>query len=338
MPDNTANFTYDATNGPIGGSTVTRAELITAMEQMNYASGYNIKAIDDLSSTGIVSIDGLGSAASRSIAGADGLTVSNATGISGDPTISVGTPVDLRKAIHDTESNAITVGKEISFLSTGTSYAVPAPVVGYIQHKKIFNTTAAMITLTGAVWADPAITTVRIEEENSVDLWSDLAGKWRVAHPASHEHYGDIYLSSSAATTISGTSTWYGDGSSYTLGAHIDGFALEGTNKLKYTGKTPGIASITATASLTTGTANKSIGFTINHYKAATTTTHTETDYQLIAFLDATADVASLTVTGVVEMAEGDYVYSVFENVTNTDNITNSSGSIVATLIPTMTT
>ena len=338
MPDNSANFSYDGTNGPIGTTTVTRAELITALEQLNYAEGYNIRAIDELSGTGLVSVDSLGTAAVRSIAGSDGLTVSNATGISGNPTISVGTPLTLRQAIDDTESNAVTATKLVSVLSTGTSYAVPAPTPSVITRKHIINTTSSMITLTGAVWFNPGITTVRIEPYGSVDLVSGLGGFWNVIHPNPAESYGDIYLSSSAATTVSVQSTWYPDASTYTVGTHLKNFTIQGTNALKYTGKVPGVATITATASIATGTANKSVGFCVSHYDASAVTTTNEEEYKIIAFLDVTADVASLAVTGVVVMEEGDYIFSSFENTTNTDNITSSSGSIVATLLPILTT
>jgi len=178
MPDNSANFTYDGTNGPIGTTTVTRAELITALEQLNYAEGYNIRAIDELGGTGLVSVDSLGSAAARSIAASDGLQVTNATGVSGNPTISVGTPSTFRQAIDDTEANTVTNSVAVSILSTGTSYSVPAPSSGSISRKEIINGTASLITLTGAVWEDPGITAVRIPPRSSVTLISGVGGFW----------------------------------------------------------------------------------------------------------------------------------------------------------------
>src|SRR6056300_1440297 len=213
MPDNSANFTYDGTNGPIGTTTVTRAELITALEQLNYAEGYNIRAIDELGGTGLVSVDSLGSAAARSIAASDGLQVTNATGVSGNPTISVGTPSTFRQAIDDTESNTITNTARVSILSTGTSYAVPAPSSGVISQKTIINNTAALITLTGAVWEDPGITTVRIPPRLSVKLISGVGGFWHVIHPYARKPKGGIFVSTAQATTITTGGNFYEDNS-----------------------------------------------------------------------------------------------------------------------------
>lgn len=181
MPDSAKNFTYDGTNGPISTTTVTRAELITAMEHLNYAEGYNIRAIDELGSSGFVGVDSLGNAWARSIAGANGLTVTNATGEGGNPTVGIGTPHLARRALNNTEANTLTADVAVSIISVSASYALPEPTTNVISSKVVINNSAGNATITSSFWGDTGITTsVVIPTKQMAIFYTDLSQKWYV--------------------------------------------------------------------------------------------------------------------------------------------------------------
>lgn len=180
MPDNTANFSYDGINGPLSTTTVTRAELITAMEQMNYAAG-NIRSIDELSSDGIVSIKSDGTAYSRSIAALSGLSVADPTGVGGNPTISLGTPHTFRKALLNTEANTVTANVAVSIISVAGTYSLPEPTISVISDKVIINNSSGNATITSSYWGDTSISTsVVIPTKQMAIFYTDLAQKWYV--------------------------------------------------------------------------------------------------------------------------------------------------------------
>lgn len=181
MPDSAKNFSYDGTNGPISTTTVTRAELITAMEHLNYAEGYNIRAIDELAGSGLVSVDSLGNAYARSISGDNGLSVSNATGISGNPTVGIGTPSAVRQTINDTEANTLTADVAVSVISVSDSYALPEPTVNVISSKVVINNSSGNATITSSFWGDTSISTsVVIPTKQMAIFYTDLSQKWYV--------------------------------------------------------------------------------------------------------------------------------------------------------------
>jgi len=339
MPDSAKNFTYDGTNGPISTTTVTRAELITAMEHLNYAEGYNIRAIDELGGTGLVSVDSLGNAFARSIAGEDGLSVSNATGVSGNPTVGVGTPVTLRQAFSDTEANTITANVAVSILSTGTSYAVPAPTSGKISTKTIVNDTASMITLTGAVWEDPGITTVRIPPRLTVNLVSGVGGFWHVQHPYVNMPHGGLYISTPAATVISDTTNYFPEAGTTTAQPHLTNFDMPADGRLRYTGKVPVHAHLVYSSSITTASNSQVIHLRIGLYddSAATTTylAHTEVEQKSQA---TGGDVLSTAIHGDIIMEENDYVFAGIRNESSATNATATHACLFAMGMPILTT
>lgn len=342
MPDNSANFTYDGTNGPIGTTTVTRAELITALEHLNYASGYNIRAIDELGGSGLVSVDSLGAAAARSIAASDGLQVTDATGVSGNPTISVGTPSTFRQAIDDTESNTVTNSVAVSILSSGTSYAVPAPSSGAISRKTIINNTASMITLTGTVWEDPGITTVRIYPRGSVTLVSGIGGFWHVIHPYGRKPKGGIFVTTPQATTITTGGSFYEDNSVYELNddesTPLD-FSLGEDSRLVYTGKVPIHAHLVASVSMTTNTTPALVGFQLAHYddSAATTIPLTHSLIERKVSSGGGGDQGAVALHGDCLMEENDYLTLTITHPNNGATVTtdHSYVFVMGTLIMT---
>lgn len=339
MPDNTKNFTYDGTNGPIGATTVTRAELITAMEHMNYAEGYNIRAIDELGGSGLISVDSLGNAYARSIAGSNGLTVSNATGVSGNPTVGIGTPSTVRQAIDDTEANTVTNSVAVSILSSGTSYAVPAPASGVISRKTIINNSASMITLTGAVWENPGITTVRIVPRGSVTLVSGVGGFWHVIHPYVGMPHGGIYVSSSAATTISDTTNYFAAAGTTTAQPDLNQFDMPANGRLRYTGKVPAHAHLVISTSLTSASNSQVVHLRIGYYddSAATTTylEHSEIDQKTQA---TGGDIIAAALHGDLVMEENDYIFCAIRNDTSSTNVTLNFCYIFAMGMPQLTT
>ena len=339
MPDSAKNFTYDGTNGPISTTTVTRDELITAMEHMNYAEGYNIRAIDELGGTGLVSVDSLGNAFARSIAGDNGLTVSNATGVAGNPTVGIGTPSTVRQAITDTEANTITNNVAVSILSTGTSYAVPAPTSGKISTKTIVNDTASMITLTGAVWEDPGITTVRIPPRLTVNLVSGVGGFWHVQHPHVKLPHGGLYVSSASATTISDTTNYFAAAGTTTAQPHLSSFDMPANGRLRYTGKVPVHAHLVISTSLTSASNSQVVHLRIGYYddSAATTTylTHSEIDQKTQA---TGGDIISTALHGDVQMEENDYIFCAIRNDTSATNVTLNFCYVFAMGMPILTT
>ena len=180
MPDNTKNFAVDETNGPIGATTVDRAEFITALEQLNYAAG-TIRSIDELTSAGLIAIDGSGDANARIMSASNGLTWTNANGEAGNPTVSLGTPSLFRQALNDTEADALTLAKKVSIISTSASYALPTPTSSIVFEKIVINNSAGNATITSTDWADTGITTsVVIPTLNMAIFYSDLSQKWFV--------------------------------------------------------------------------------------------------------------------------------------------------------------
>lgn len=181
MPDNTKNFAYDGTNGPLSTTTSTRAELITAMEHLNYAADTNIRAIDELTGSGLVGVDSLGNAWQCSIAVANGLSVTNATGEGGNPTIGIGTPATVRQTITDTEANTLTSNKAVSIIAVSASYVLPQPTESVISTKYVINTSGGNVTVTSSYWGDAGITTsVVIPTKQMAIFVSDLSQLWYV--------------------------------------------------------------------------------------------------------------------------------------------------------------
>lgn len=152
--DTTAFLEYDGTNGPIGATETTRAELITAIEQMN-PTGL-VSALQYLSSNGIIARTGTEAFTPRTITGDSLVTVTNGDGVSGNPTLTLGSAASLLTYLFFTGAETISSAANPSLsntlpvtilTATGTpTCTLAAPSAGGI--KVIVNTSAVTNTIT----------------------------------------------------------------------------------------------------------------------------------------------------------------------------------------------
>ena len=99
MPDGSINFTINEANGDVPTITYTRDEFIDTLRYLQFA-GDAMRALDDVTpaSAGVVAFDSAGAVQSRTITAGSGITVSNGSGVSGDPTISITNAVATKTA------------------------------------------------------------------------------------------------------------------------------------------------------------------------------------------------------------------------------------------------
>lgn len=248
MPDSTSNFVVDAVNGPIPSDSVTRAEFITALEQLNYANG-NIRSIDNLSGTaGLVSIDGSGAANVRSITGATGLTVANGDG-SGNPEVSLNAPHTFRQTYNDTSSNTVSDTKLYNVISSasGSPFTLPQPASGFITVKNIVNTTSGIIEIDSSDWGISGLSDVQVPSGETLTVISDTASKWYPQNALSETNpFGAIRQSTSpalSAAPIPSAGGYVALNAPYlTTSIHpstLTNFDMPASGRLRYTGEIP---------------------------------------------------------------------------------------------------
>lgn len=135
--------------------------------------------------------------------------------------------------------------------------------------------------------------------------------------------YGEIHISTPAATTIANTTDFVDVAGTYTLGENQQ-FDMNTNGQLRYTG-TPTIeVFVVGTLSITVAGNNNVI--------------HTElrlTGVDIAGadadrFVSTGADVGSVAVVGIVSMATNDHLTLAVRNATATDNVTGTEGHIVA--------
>jgi hypothetical protein len=320
MPDSTSNFVVDAVNGPIPSDSVTRAEFITALEQLNYANG-NIRSIDNLSgAAGLVSIDGSGAANVRSITGATGLTVANGDG-SGNPEVSLNAPHTFRQTYNDTSSNTVSDTKLYNIISTGTAYTLTQPVSGYVTVKNIVNASAAVVVISSSDWGPAGISNVSISPGETLTVISNVAQKWYPQNALSEVNpFGAIYRTSASATSVGAGYTNLSVTTS-TASNMID-FEQASNGQLKYTGLTPINAEVTISISGKVSTnSDTELTFTIAKKDAsANTTTYIPQPEQTIRLV-GNSDVRNISIVSHVELHQNDYVFvGIRETNTTTSN------------------
>ena len=91
MADGEVNFSIEETLGPVLTTTYIRDEFIDTLKYLKFTDPA-LRAIDNIvtvASFGIWAFDASGAAVSRSIAGGSGVTVTNGTGVAGNPTVSL---------------------------------------------------------------------------------------------------------------------------------------------------------------------------------------------------------------------------------------------------------
>jgi len=161
MPDSSANFSLDTTNGPLGVTSVTRTEMITALEQLNYAAG-RVRNLDELNTAGLLNITSAGAINPRTLTASDNtVTVANGDGVSGDPSIALGSAPNVRTHVHTSDKESLTAAGAIntnvmvSELNFGTGNAtLSAPPSS--TFKTIVNVNAAATTLTITNYQTPS--------------------------------------------------------------------------------------------------------------------------------------------------------------------------------------
>lgn len=307
MPDSTSNFVVDAVHGPIPSDSVTRAEFITALEQLNYANG-NIRSIDNLSGTaGLVSIDGSGAANVRSITGATGLTVANGDG-SGNPEVSLNAPHTFRQTYNDTSSNTVSDTKLYNIISTGTAYTLTQPVSGYVTVKNIVNASAAVVVITSSDWGPAGISTVSISPGETLTVISNVAQKWYPQNVLSEANpVGAIYASSSSALPVSAS---FEDLPVTTAlhGNSVD-FDMPASKHLRYTGVSPINAQFHASITCQSSATNENVAFCFSKHDASAASDSDIIQSQQEIHFSHSGNPVSVSLVLNVEMHQNDYVY-----------------------------
>lgn len=161
MPDSTPNHVLDTTNGPVGVTSMTRAEFITALEQLNYAAG-RVRNLDELTTAGILNIETGGAINPRTLSAADNtVTVSNGDGVSGNPTFSLGTAPNVRAHALTSDKETLTSAgamnstlmvSELNFGSGTATLSSPASSL----FKTIVNINASASTVTITNYQTPS--------------------------------------------------------------------------------------------------------------------------------------------------------------------------------------
>lgn len=276
MPDSTKNFSVDSVNAPIGESTVTRTEFIDAIEHLNYADG-NIRSIDNLSGTsGFVQVDGLGAANVRTFEATTGLAWSNEGGSAGNPSIRIGDPQATWQTLNDVETDLITLGKHVSFITGAwASPYLPTPELGVINSKVIINSSASDLVVSSSDLLSGE-TTFTVPARRSLSLHSDLNSKWVLEQtkptipsfvPATNPWYfvmqspggtygssGDFEDGSGAFTGVVQTAT------SKTLADYANDYEINNlTNFMSLAGASSGIGASATAALSETAFSNKTI-------------------------------------------------------------------------------
>lgn len=171
----TRNFNIDEANAEIPTSSITRTELINAMEKKDYEPGTANRNLRDLNSVGLIAAlnNATKDLVTRSIAAGTGVSISNGDGSSGNPTVSLGSAPNVLKYLFADSVETITVSAtpmnpgvttSILNISSGTS-TLAAPSQAGI--KLIINTNATAVGITITNYQTP---TGKIDYTSSQNL------------------------------------------------------------------------------------------------------------------------------------------------------------------------
>jgi len=130
--------------------------------------------------------------------------------------------------------------------------------------------------------------------------------------------HGEIYISSSAATTLSDTTTWVEAAGTYTLStsptAH---WWAEATNaRLNYTGVADSLAEVSASVSMTSGSSTQDIEIGIG--KNGTILTPSIVRRKI----GTGSDVGAAPIVAQVDVSTTDYLSIMIRNITAANNVT----------------
>lgn len=321
MPDSTDNFVVDAVNGPIPSDTVTRAEFITALQQLNYAEG-NIRSIDELSGTaGMVALDGSGAANVRTITGATGLTVSNGNG-TGDPEISLNAPHTFRQTYNDTSSNTVSDTKLYNIISSGAGspFTLSAPETGYVTVKNIINATSSFITIQSPDWGPAGLGDVRVSEGETLTIVSNTAGKWYPQHVTEHDvnPFGAIYASAAASVAINNGGSYVELSVTTSTHSNMTDFAMTTNGRLKYTGDIPIDAEVQVSLSGSTDGSNVTVAASLWKHDNSAGVSSQISQTEQVHHHPTSGNNKNISLIGHVELDTDDYIYvAVKQSVTS---------------------
>jgi len=123
--------------------------------------------------------------------------------------------------------------------------------------------------------------------------------------------YGNLYISTAAATTLTTVDTYYEAAGTTTLGANVSAFDMPANGRLRYTGAPTRIVLVTATISMTASINSQVLDFRLA--KNGTTDVATEVQRKI----GTGSDVGAASVSGILSMATNDYVSLFAENTTS---------------------
>lgn len=136
---------------------------------------------------------------------------------------------------------------------------------------------------------------------------------------------GHLYVSSSSATTVGSSSTWYEAAGTFTLGSSVLNYSKSANNRLRYDGSPTQLSLVIAHFTLSCASSNQALGVGI----AKNGTVLTGADVRL--YINATGtDTQSGCVVALTSMATNDYIGIWVRNDTGGNNVTLTYGSIVA--------
>ncbi|MEL0118748.1 MAG: hypothetical protein VXB01_07385 [Opitutae bacterium] len=184
MPDSTKNFAIDTANAPVPTTTVSRDELISTLEYLNYKDG-SVRSIDNLSGTpGFVQLDGNGGASVKHFLSSTGLEWTNANGEGGHPTIRLGNAITFIQSLLTVETNTITNDYVVSiFNGSGGTFTMPEPTVGVCGLKICLNKSIsnANVSITSTYWEDfPFDQSLTLSSGNFAIFVHDTSSKWYI--------------------------------------------------------------------------------------------------------------------------------------------------------------
>jgi hypothetical protein len=136
--------------------------------------------------------------------------------------------------------------------------------------------------------------------------------------------YGDMYVSTPAATTISNTTSYFDAAGTWTAGSELKQFDMNTNGQLRYIG-TPSIEVVVfATASITVAGSNDVIH--LEFRKNGTDVAGSDA----VRKVGTGSDVGAFSVIGITGMATNDYITIAFRNETAADNVTAEEAHVLA--------
>ena len=134
--------------------------------------------------------------------------------------------------------------------------------------------------------------------------------------------HGEISITSTTATTITDTTSYFPAAGTWALASGADDWDMNTNGQLRYTGATSREVHVVATASVTVASNNQTlyVGIAKNGADISAADIH--------AKIGTGTDVQAVTMTATIEVVNGDYVSLDVRNTTSTANVTFETGEI----------